>query len=111
MFYGFRRWLSGFRRGRTHLFMVPSLVVFVVSGCYRTAAVSPMETVNIKNIRTFQRRTKYLCIYIYIYIYVYIYIYTYRLLRRSVFFTDTGIRLHYQTTPDHASEEASIVLV
>ena len=63
---GFRRWfLYGFRRGRkTFLFMVsivvsfvvsvvsrngclwfPPLFLLMVSGCYRTAAFSPMETV------------------------------------------------------------------
>ena len=46
-FYGFRRFL-------------------MVSGCYRTAAVSPMETVK-RNARTFPRQTKWVCVYIYIY--------------------------------------------
>ena len=50
--YGFRRWLlNGFRRGKERYLWFPSLV-FMVSGCYRTAAFSPMETVN-KSIRTF----------------------------------------------------------
>ena len=51
--YGFRRWLlNGFRRGKEHLFMVSVVGLFMASGCYRTAAFSPMETIQ-KEIRTF----------------------------------------------------------
>ena len=35
----------GFRRGRERFFMVSVVGFLMVSGCYRTAAVSPMETV------------------------------------------------------------------
>ena len=62
---GFRRWfVYGFLRGRKTVFMASvfgrfmvfvvarndlygfcGLILFMVSGCYRTAAVSPMETV------------------------------------------------------------------
>ena len=62
-FYGFRRaeetffmvsvvgfLLMVFRRSRTHFLMVSVFGFSVmVSGCYRTAAVSPMETVKIKH--------------------------------------------------------------
>ena len=54
--YGFRRWLfNGFRRG-TERFYGFRRWFLMVSGCYRTAAFSPMETVKIpttKEIRTF----------------------------------------------------------
>ena len=44
-------------------FMVSVVGFLMVSGCYRTAAVSPMENRE-KNTRTFPRRTKYIYIYI-----------------------------------------------
>ena len=93
LFYGFRRCflLYGFRRGRKTFFVYVSVVglcmvsvvarnVFVygfrrwfsmVSGCYRTAAVSPMETVK----QTPGRFRDELSIYKHIYIYIYIYTY------------------------------------
>ena len=40
----------GFRRGKEHLFYgFRRWFSFMVSGCYRTAAVSPMDTVNKKH--------------------------------------------------------------
>ena len=69
--YDFRRWLfNGFRLGKNVCLWFPSLFVLMVSGCYKTAAVSPMETVNIN--MCFRDE---LSIYIYIYIYI-LYIYT-----------------------------------
>ena len=59
LFYGFRRgeetfvlWFAsfavvvvfhGFRRGRENVVMVSIVVFYMVSGCYGTAAVSPMD--------------------------------------------------------------------
>ena len=74
--YGFRRWfLYGFRRGKERLFMVSVVGFFMVSGCYRTAAVSPMETVKKENTKKETERFQdELSIYIYIYIYIHTYI-------------------------------------
>ena len=83
LFWGFLRLVSvagcfyGFRRGRKTLFMVsvvgflmvsvvarnaflwfPSLVVLMVSGCYRTAALSLMETIKIKKNNTNNKKKK-----------------------------------------------------
>ena len=55
------------------LLMVSVVGLLMVSGCYRTAAVSPMETVN----KTSGRFRDELSIYIYIYMCIYIYIYMY----------------------------------
>ena len=52
----------GFRRGKERFLMVSVVGFFMVSGCYRTAAVSPMETVR-KPPERFQDE---LSIYIYI---------------------------------------------
>ena len=64
---------------RNDLLWFPSLVVVMVSGCYRTAALSPMETivmVFIKNNRkTSGRFCEELNMYMYIYIYIYIHMY------------------------------------
>ena len=50
LFYGFRRWfVNGFRRGRERFLMVSVVVFLMASGCYRTAAVSPMEMVKKKH--------------------------------------------------------------
>ena len=64
--------LYGFRRGKERFVMVSVVGFFMVSGCYRTTAVSPMETVKKKkeNTRTFPRRTKYIYIYIYTHIHI-----------------------------------------
>ena len=45
--------LYGFRRGKERFLMVSAVLLFMVSGCYRTAAFSPMETVKQNNSRTF----------------------------------------------------------
>ena len=82
---GFRRWFYGqenmffwfpsffydFRRCREQLLMV-SVVFCMVVGCYRTAAVSPMEAVNKKTPGRFRDELS-VCIYIYIFIYRYMY--------------------------------------
>ena len=47
----------------------PSFFVFMVSGCYRTAALSPMETIKKETSGRFRDE---LSIYIYIYIYIYV---------------------------------------
>ena len=93
---GFRRWLFyGFRRGRkTFLFMVSVVGFFVVSsvarnfcmasvvvclmvsGCYRTAAFSPMETVKQKTSGRFRDELS-ICTYYSYYYYCYYYYYYY----------------------------------
>ena len=65
----FRRWFFyGFRRGRKRFSMVSVVGLLMVPGCYRTAAASPMETVNKKTPGRFRDE---LSMYIYIYIYIY----------------------------------------
>ena len=61
--------VNGFRRGRERFLMV--------SGCYRIAAVSPMETLITKTPGRFHDELRiYTHIYIYdTYVYIYIYIY------------------------------------
>ena len=62
---------------RNVFFWFPSLVFCMFSGSYRTAAVSPMETVKKKKenktISLFAWRTKYIYICIYTYIHIYFY--------------------------------------
>ena len=66
LFNGFRRWVFyGCRRGKERFLMVSVVGCFMVSGCYRTAAFSPMET----DKKTSGRFRDNLSVYIYIYIY------------------------------------------
>ena len=67
---------------RNAFLFVVSVVGFVmVSGCYKRAALSPMETIKTRETSGRFPDELSMCIYIYIYymytIYIYIYIYTY----------------------------------
>ena len=76
-FNGFRRWLFyGFRRGRERFLMVSVVGFLMVSGCYRTAAASPMETVKKTPGRFRDELSNYIYIYIYYILYICIYMST-----------------------------------
>ena len=62
-FYGFRRWFFMVSVVARNVFYGFRRWFFMVSGCYRTAAVSPMETVK----QPPERFQDELSIYIYIY--------------------------------------------
>ena len=62
VFYGSRHcFFYGFRRGKERFVIVSVVVLFMVSGCYRTTAVSPMEAVK----KTPERFQDELSIYVY----------------------------------------------
>ena len=78
-FYGFRRWLFmvSVVAGNICLWF-QSLAFLMVSGCYRTVAASPMETVSFLTPGRFRDELSiYIYIYIYIHTYIHVYIYIY----------------------------------
>ena len=72
---------NGFSRGKELCLWFPSFFLLLVSGCYRTAAFSPMETVKTTSGRFRDKLSIHIYIYIYTYVHVcvciYIYIYIY----------------------------------